>query len=240
MPADPSVASLVRRFAEERAFIPGATVELRAVDGEPAKIDGHAAVYGQWSQDLGGFRERIMAGAFTGALEDGADVRALFNHDPNVLLGRTTAGTLDLADEEAGLRYIATPPDTQTVRDLVLVPLARRELTQSSFQFIALEDEWRDTKSGMERDLLSAELFDVSPVTFPAYPQTDVGLRSMVAAELGIRPGDLTSLLVRALRGDTDARTETVVRDAAEVVANAKPLTPDEAWNQRVKGLLNR
>lgn len=176
---DAAVTALVRRFAEERAFIPGATVELRAVDGEPARVDGHAAVYDQWSQDLGGFRERILPGAFSRALEDGADVRALFNHDPNFLLGRTIAGTLKLVDEEAGLRYVATPPDTQTVRDLVLVPLARRELTQSSFQFIALEDEWRDTKAGMERDLISAELFDVSPVTFPAYPQTDIAVRDL-------------------------------------------------------------
>jgi HK97 family phage prohead protease len=239
MPNDAAILPLVRRFAEERAFIPGAMVELRTADGQPARIDGHAALYDKWSQDLGGFRERIMPGAFAGAMEDGADVRALFNHDPNFLLGRTTAKTLELSDEDVGLRYIAMPPDTQTVRDLVLVPLARRDLTQSSFQFIALEDEWRDTKEGMERDLISAELFDVSPVTFPAYPQTDVGLRSIVAAELGIRPSDLTSLLVRALRGD--ASTETHMRDVTQLVTtHAKPLSPDAAWNQRMKGLLTR
>jgi HK97 family phage prohead protease len=169
---------------EERTFAL-AGVEVRTADGAPPTIVGHAAVYNRWSEDLGGFRERVLPGAFTKSLVDG-DVRALFNHDPNFLLGRTKSGTLTLSDEAKGLHFEATPPDTQTIRDLVLEPMKRGDVDQCSFAFSvpAGGDTWREPPQpgGLyERDLVDVRLYDVSPVTFPAYPQTDVAVRALMA-----------------------------------------------------------
>ena len=192
------------------------TLELRdAGDGTMPHIVGHAAVYNSWSQDLGGFKERVLPGAFAKSLGV-SDVRALFNHDPNFLLGRTKSGTLTLSDEAKGLHIDALPPDTQTIRDLVLEPMRRGDVDQMSFSFIVRGDElwdreptagtgavWRSPKQAgglYERDLLDLELFDVSPVTFPAYTRTDVAVRALLA-ENGLDLEALTDLLVRGSRG---------------------------------------
>jgi hypothetical protein len=237
----PVLRGLVR---EERAAFAEARVELRHEPGQPPKIDGHALVYGKWSEDLGGFRERILPGAATASLANGADVRALFNHDPNFILGRNTAGTLELDDQPKGLRYVVDPPQTPTIRDLVLGPMGRNELNQSSFQFITTQDEWREPKKDgglWERDLIAFDLIDVSPVTFPAYPQTDVGLRARIAAELGIPIDALTQLLARALAGPPTERDASLLRDAAAVAATThEPSPADPAWNARMKGRLQR
>jgi HK97 family phage prohead protease len=249
-------AALRALTLEERAAYPEARVELRHAAGKPPQIDGHALVYNRWSEDLGGFKERILPGAATASIDGGADVRGLFNHDPNYILGRSVAKTLTLEDQPKGLRYVIDPPTTPTINDLVLAPMGRGELTQSSFQFITTDDEWREpSKSGglWERDLIAFDLIDVSPVTFPAYPQTDAGLRTRIAQELGIPVDALTQLLARALRGDgTSERDERLLRDAAAVAATTTPAAPaaitpattpiraDTAWNQRMKGLLRR
>lgn len=238
---------------EERVAYPEARVELRHDAGKPPQIDGHALVYNKWSDDLGGFKERILPGAPTASIDAGADVRGLFNHDPNYILGRSLANTLQLEDQPKGLRYIIDPPTTATIRDLVLAPMGRGELTQSSFQFITTDDEWREpAKAGglWERDLIAFDLIDVSPVTFPAYPQTDAGLRTRIAQELGIPVDALTQLLVRAIRGIASSeRDESLLRDAAAIATPAaaaaastapQSIQADPAWNQRMKGRLRR
>jgi uncharacterized protein len=154
-------------------------IELRVEGGESPKIVGHAAVFDKWSEDLGGFREKIRAGAFKKTIKE-ADVRALFNHDPNFVLGRNKAGTLSLAEDDKGLAISIDPPDTQWARDLT-TSIERGDIDQMSFGFRTIKDQWTTPKEGNEnqRELLEVELFDVSPVTFPAYPQTDVGVRSV-------------------------------------------------------------
>ncbi len=196
------------------------------------KIIGHAAVYNQWSQDLGGFKERVLPGAFTKAI-DGADIRALFNHDPNFLLGRTSSGTLELADEKKGLHFEASPPDTQTIRDLVIAPMTPRngaasaDLNQCSFAFLPVEDEWRAPKlfGGLyERDLHEVQLFDVSAVTFPAYDQTDVGLRSRLAGQLGLDLPALSAFFARTFRtAALDERDVVLVRDTVAILRSYLP-----------------
>lgn len=241
---------------EERVAYPEARVELRHDAGRPPQIDGHALVYNKWSEDLGGFKERILPGAASASIDGGADVRGLFNHDPNYILGRSAAKTLSLEDQPKGLRYIIDPPTTATIRDLVLAPMGRGELTQSSFQFITTDDEWREPgKDGglWKRDLIAFDLIDVSPVTFPAYPQTDAGLRTRLAQELGIPVDALTQLLVRAVRGMASSeRDQSLLRDAAAVATTTtpaaaaaatpatQPIQADPAWNQRMKGRLRR
>lgn len=218
---------------EERAAFTGAHLELRmTAEGRMPKIVGHAAVYSQWSQDLGGFKERVMPGAFVKAM-NGGDIRALFNHDPNFLLGRTVADTLVLADEKKGLHFEASPPDTQTIRDLVIAPMTPRnggttaDLNQCSFAFLPVEDEWRAPKltDGLyERDLHEVQLFDVSAVTFPAYDQTDVGLRSRLAGALGLDLPSLTSFFARTFRGTAISEGDLVlVRDTVTILRSYLP-----------------
>jgi uncharacterized protein len=162
-------------------------MEFRAGESqEKPTISGRAVVYNRWSADLGGFKEIIEPGFFENALNQ--DVRALWNHNADLVLGRTRAGTLKLADNESGLDVEINPPDTQIGRDAV-VSIQRRDVTQMSFGFTIKSggDTWeRDKRTGaITRRLLRGgceTLFDVSPVTYPAYAQTSVHARSMMDA----------------------------------------------------------
>ena len=157
------------------------TAELRVKRNgdELPKIEGYAAVFDKNSEDMG-FIERIAPGAFKNSLKT-SDVRALFNHDSNIILGRSTAGTLELKEDKKGLFMSVTPPDTQLVRDMVLSPIERGDVTQQSFGFTVQSDDWdyRDNEPSIRTITEIKELFDVSPVTFPAYPDTAVALRSL-------------------------------------------------------------
>src|SRR4051812_15119539 len=105
-----------------------AAPDLRITADGPQRIFGHAALFDSPSQDLGGFREQIRPGAFADSLKHD-DVRALFNHDPNIILGRNRAGTLVLTEDQQGLGIEISPPDTQAARDL-LVSIERGDITQ--------------------------------------------------------------------------------------------------------------
>ena len=153
----------------ERRFF---TSELRIDNREKPTIEGHAAVFNQKSEEMWGFREVIRPGAFAKTIKT-ADVRALWNHDPNFVLGRTKNNTLELSEDEIGLRSIIHPPDTIFAND-ILESIKRGDVDQMSFGFITITDEFRMEDKVMIRELIEVELFDVSPVTFPAYPQTDV------------------------------------------------------------------
>lgn len=150
-------------------------VEVRAKDDGAKMIRGHAAVFDSLSDNLGGFREKIAPGAFDGVLSD--DVRALFNHDPNLILGRTP-NTVRISVDKDGLLYEIDPPDTQLGRDLV-VSMERGDITQSSFAFTVERDDWAEDDDGrVIRTIHEVKrLYDVSPVTYPAYPDAKVGLR---------------------------------------------------------------
>ncbi|MBQ7292879.1 MAG: HK97 family phage prohead protease [Clostridia bacterium] len=154
--------------------------ELRVNDEGGGVIEGHAAVFDLWSETLGGifpFKERVSRGAFAESIMQD-DIRALFNHDPNYVLGRNKAGTLELAEDDVGLRVRINPPDTSWARDIV-TSIRRGDISQMSIGFIVEKDSWA-SEGGMDtRDLKKVRLFDVSPVTFPAYTQTDVGVRAM-------------------------------------------------------------
>lgn len=158
--------------------------ELRAAqEGSPATIVGYGAVFNTRSALLfGTFQEEIAPGAFDDVMND--DVRALFNHDPNFVLGRTRSGTLQLSLDSRGLAYTITPPDTQTVRDMVLAPLARGDVTGSSFRFRVADDgdEWRREGEIVVRTIHRfSSLMDVSPVTYPAYDDAHAAQRSLDA-----------------------------------------------------------
>jgi len=158
--------------SERRYYV----AELRA-DEEKGIIEGYAAVFNQWSEDLGFFRERIRPGAFSKTIRE-ADIRALFNHDPNYVLGRNRSGTLDLLEDDHGLQFRVTPPEAQWAQDLYS-SVKRGDIDQASFGFGTVRDEWNHDADPVERELIELRLYDVSVVTYPAYPQTSVSARTL-------------------------------------------------------------
>lgn len=177
---------------ERRAF-PFGAVEVRAAGDGPPRLVGYAAVFDRPSEDLGGFVEVIRRGAFSKTIQE-ADIRALWNHDPNYVLGRTKSGTLSLMEDDHGLRIEVVPPDTTWARDL-METIRRGDVDQMSFGFRPIRDRWQtDERGQVTRELLEVALFDVSPVTFPAYPQTEVQVRSAIA-ELEAQIDRLSRLL---------------------------------------------
>ena len=160
---------------EKRTFDFQMGIEKR--EDESQSIVGHAAIFNEYA-DIGWFQERIMPGAFKSSIKKD-DVRALFNHDPNYVLGRNKAGTLTLSEDEKGLAIKIIPPDTQFARDLMIL-IERGDISQMSFAFQVLEEAWEygKEKESDKRDLIKLKLYDVSPVTYPAYPQTDVAVKS--------------------------------------------------------------
>lgn len=163
---------------EKRIFDTELTVEKRE-DGTAKSIEGHAAVFNKLSENLGGFREKIAVGAFDQVLND--DVRALIGHDPDKILGRTKAGNLKLSVDKIGLKYRIKPVGTRSYELDLVESLERKDVDQSSFGFRVDEDKWDEDDEGrITRTILKIRrLYDVSPVTFPAYPQTDVAKRSL-------------------------------------------------------------
>lgn len=164
-------------------------IEFRDVEGDDAMpiAVGHAAVFGMQSVDLAPswadytVHEIIDPHAFDRTVRE-ADVVGLFNHDDMWLLGRTTSGTVRLAVDERGLAYEIDLPDTTHGRDVAFL-LRRGDVNGSSFAFRAIRDTWfEDEEGNITRTLLEVALIDVSPVTHPAYPDTDSSLRSLAAA----------------------------------------------------------
>ncbi len=159
--------------------------ELRVDGGGEADpvIVGKAAVYNKPSEDMG-FIETIEPGFFEGVLED--DTRALFNHDPNFVMGRRPAGTLELKDGPEALSVTIKPPRTALINDLVLEPMRRGDIDQMSFAFAVKPDGdvWRIEDNMMYRTLKRggcARLYDTSVVTYPAYAQTSAQVRSKLS-----------------------------------------------------------
>lgn len=190
-------------------------VESRA-DGRAAII-GYAAVYNRLSLDLGGFREEILPGAFDRILSrqrGKQDVVALFNHDSNIVLGRSSSGTLELSTDDKGLRYVVTPPVS---RGDVMELIQRRDVRGSSFAFTVGKDgeAFRtDEGGGAIRQIREVSgLYDVGPVLVPAYPATSasVAMRSYeawLASQKQPEPEVVAEVVKRSL-----------VRDAAAAAA---------------------
>lgn len=153
-------------------------IEFRADEGDGRTVSGYAAVYRSVSNELWGFEEVIEPGAFDNA--DFSDVRALFNHNPDHILARTSSGTLSLVNDDEGLKYEFEMPDTTVGRDL-LVMMKRGDISQSSFAFTIKEDSWeeREGKLPLRHIRQIDTVYDVSPVTYPAYEQTSTSVRSL-------------------------------------------------------------
>jgi len=196
----------------ERRMLDLAELRLDAED-EVRTIRGYAAVFDSMSQPLYGFREVIRKGAFKKSVRE-SDIRALWNHDPNYVLGRKSSRTLRLEEDEKGLLTRIFPPDTTWARDL-MQSIERGDVSQMSFGFVAIKDRWLPAgEDGLPvRELLEARLFDVSPVTFPAYQQTEVHVRALMDSVISrISRGGVSreerqamSLALRGLVDELDA-----------------------------------
>ncbi|WP_296451257.1 HK97 family phage prohead protease [Rubinisphaera sp.] len=175
---------LEHRVLEQR--MANTRLEKRGENG--SRIEGYAAVYFNeadpentqyrlWDD----YYERIMPGAFDEAIRND-DVRCLFNHDPNQVLGRNKSETLKLSVDGRGLFYSCDCPETTIGKD-VATSISRGDISGSSFGFIVHEAEYREIDGIWYRELIRVGLFDVSPVTFPAYTgtTTDIAQRSLTA-----------------------------------------------------------
>lgn len=155
--------------AEKRTI---GTIEVRESEGDDMTLEGYAAVYNS-ETDLGHFREVIKPGAFDDVLDN--DVRALINHDPNLILGRTTNGTLELSVDERGLKYKVKLGDQQYAKDFY-ESVKRGDISQSSFAFTIDKQSWNEERTVRSVDKVR-QLLDVSPVTYPAYAAATVQAR---------------------------------------------------------------
>jgi hypothetical protein len=164
--------------------------ELRASStGNAKKVSGIAARYGVLSHSLGGFKERIKRGAFARAISEKQDTIITFNHNPSAILGRTSAGTLQLRDTEQGLAFDCDLPNTSYARDLHELVLAGN-VRECSFAFTLGEgdDEFHEEQDEDRSRVLVrtiknvSKLIDVSLVTSPAYPGTSASARATVVA----------------------------------------------------------
>ena len=164
---------------EQRAL--AEQVEIRKSEDKPTTITGYAVKWGQLSSPLGwgDFQEQFQRGAFTKALAENRDnIYAAWNHDPANILGRAP-NTLKIEEDEIGLRYEITPPSWA---QKYVESIERGDVRGSSFIFSPVEQSWDESNPDMAiRTITNANLFEVSPVTTPAYPTSSVGVRSAEA-----------------------------------------------------------
>jgi HK97 family phage major capsid protein/HK97 family phage prohead protease len=230
-------ASSALRRAERSEVMEDYELEQRTVDVDVTDLDtrgrtvvGYAAVYGSRSADLGGFTEQIAPGAFRDVLAGNPDVRALLNHDPNQILGRTKSGTLRLYDEERGLRFEIDLPDSP-LGENVRAAVERRDLDGASFRFKCGDDEW----DGDVRTVKNIrELHDCSLATTPAYPSTSIELRTRPTKEDEMEErsnGAGLAVEDRAVRPDENGDIETRIAESFRSVrkGESRTLTTDDA-----------
>ena len=157
---------------------------VKRAEGDSRRVEGVAVVFNQWSEDLGGFREKIAPSALEGVIAR-SDIFALLDHDRRRgILGRSNHGdqvSLQLEVREDGLHYSFEAPET-ALGDELLSCLQRGEIDGSSFAFTVLEDQWERVGDEYQRTITKIdELYDVSPVYSPAYSQTTCDLRGLDA-----------------------------------------------------------
>lgn len=165
----------------ERRTAHAGEIRAEANDSGERIITGHAAVFDKFSQNLGGFVERIAPGAFTESIAK-RDVRALWSHNTDLVLGRTGNRSLRLWEDSYGLAFELKLPDTQLGRD-TFTSIQRGDVTGMSFGFTVQEHEWKksDGTGPHQRTLRKVDIFEISPTAFPAYEATDVSTRDAEA-----------------------------------------------------------
>lgn len=213
----------------ERRFVKAGNVRARR--GDKPGIEGYASMFNE-PFDNGWFIETIVPGAFARALKEKQDVRCLFNHNPDHVLGRTKSDTLRLSEDKTGLRYECDLNAETRVAADVLAMIERGDLDGCSFAFNVNKQSWREEKDDrghvtQYRDIEDVELFDVGPVTYPAYEGTSVSTRSLWPTGI---PDEVRGH-VAELREDDPHKTvdgEVLRADAFLIVGDSKD---PETWH---------
>lgn len=164
----------------------GHGVEIRKKDDGGSVIAGHASVFYNGTPETEyrlaqDYVERVAKTAFDNSLKRPDDVRGLFNHNANLILGRNKANTLRLSVDERGLRYEIDVPDSTIGRDLA-ESIKRGDVSGSSFSFYVTKQSFEEVGKTLIRTIEDVELFDVGPVTYPAYEGTDAVSRDAAPA----------------------------------------------------------
>jgi hypothetical protein len=145
------------------------------------KLNGYAAIYNEFSLDMGGWKEKIAVGAFDKIVKT-CDCRFLLNHNPDLILARTANKTLRLYSDGNGLLFYADLIDGDAVSDAIANRIQRKDISGCSFAFIVGKDRWEFAKEKGQSDtriiLEIAELLDCGPVVYPAYTDTTVSVLS--------------------------------------------------------------
>lgn len=163
---------------ELRTYTAASPLEIRTTADGNKQVTGYAIVFNSASVDLGGFTEICSPGMLTRTLKENPDVLMLRDHKQELLIGRTTAGTLSLKVDSKGLAFTVTLPKT-AIGDDTAENVRLRNLTGVSFGFNTVEDTWAaDAQGNVVRTLLDIDLFEISITSFPAYEATSVNTRS--------------------------------------------------------------
>lgn len=222
--------------ATSRHWVEG-QVEIRAAaDGTPV-ISGYAAVFGQATTIRGGiasYKEVIAPGAFKKTIQE-ADVRALYNHNENYVLGRSKSGTLKLSEDSIGLKYEVSVPATTWAQDLV-ESMRRGDVNQSSFAFTPVRQDWQKGSDGEpdQRTLQEVKLYDVSVVTYPAYEQTTSSVRSVTALARATRGQMLDTDDLEAL-AELRALIDRVAGAPEQSTTPEGPASHPDLWRRRLR-----
>ena len=198
--------------------------EVRA-EGDGMSFTGYASVFNSPSEDLGGFIEYVAPGAFRRSLQSRNEVKLLWNHDAGEPLASLRGGTMQLVEDERGLKVTAQLPNTTRGRDVAEL-LRTKVIDSMSFGFNVIKDSW--SADGKTRTLESVRLFEASIVSFAAYPATTATVRS---TDQAIDPDKLADALLRLESGDDlDEAQATLITDVVGKL-KAQPEAEDVADN---------
>jgi HK97 family phage prohead protease len=216
-----------------------AAAKLRATEGDEDQmiLSGYAASFNVLSANLGGFRERLMPGAFKDSLASNPDVKCLLNHDASIVLGRTKSGTLAVAEDDRGLKFACQLDENQQSHCDIHAAIKRGDISECSFAFTIPPDgdEWDESEDNgarfVRRTIKRCNLLDVSAVTYPAYNAAGA---TAVAARFADQTGDelrkkRIADAAKAVLGDRDKRIAEALREC-----NA-----DAVWLERLADIPN-
>lgn len=192
----------MEQLLETRSLCLCPEMEARAVEeADFIRISGYGAVFHR-KYDVFGFKERIAPGAFVKTLQESPDIRGMFNHDPNFILGRTKAGTMDVTEDKKGLPYEirADKQDPQAIS--VARKIARGDVDGSSMAFFVRKEDWEKDSDGRPklRTITEIELVETGPVTMPASPSTTAKIQRSLE-ETGIDFEALTGFAIKRRAG---------------------------------------
>jgi HK97 family phage prohead protease len=195
-------------------------IEVRA-EGDGMTFTGYASVFNSPSEDLGGFVEYVAPGAFKRSLQSRNEVKLLWNHDSGEPLASLRGGTMQLVEDDRGLKVTATLPQTTRGRDVAEL-LRTKVIDSMSFGFNVIKDTW--SRDGQTRTLESVRLFEVSVVSFPAYASTTAQVRS---APPSINPDDLAEALLKLESGEElDTQSADLINDVVSKLKAQPEIEP--------------